>query len=287
VSRLLLRSRAVEDLIAALEEAVARWDALGWPRPAVAVVSGSGLGAEIAPPVHGPIPLADLLPFPIHPVEGHAHAAELLLPLPDRPVLYLRGRLHTYQGYDANQTVFPVRLAALLGAKTLVLTNAAGGVDPALRPGDLVLLRDQINLTGMSPLRGQLPPEWGPRFPDMTRAFDPRLAALARATATQLGIPLAEGVYAGLAGPAYETPAEVRMLRTLGADVTGMSTVLEVLAARHMGLSCLGISLVANAAAGLTDTPIDHAEVLAAGANAAVDLARLLGALLRSPDLLA
>jgi purine-nucleoside phosphorylase len=282
---LLVRSGAVDDLAAPLAEAVARWDALGWPRPSVAVVSGSGLGIEIAPPVRGPIPLADLLPFPIHPIEGHAHAAELLLPLPDRPVLYLRGRLHTYQGYDANQTVFPVRLAALLGARVLVLTNAAGGVDPALRPGDLVLLRDQINLTGMSPLRGQLPPEWGPRFPDMTRAFDPRLAELARAGAARLGIPLAEGVYAGLAGPAYETPAEVRMLRTLGADVTGMSTVLEVLAARHMGLACLGISLVANAAAGLADAPIDHLDVLAAGRNAATGLAGLLGALLRSPDL--
>ncbi len=138
----------------------------------------------------------------------------------------------------------------------------------------------------MSPLRGQLPPEWGPRFPDMTQAFDPRLAALARATAAGLGVPLAEGIYAGLAGPSYETPAEVRMLRTLGGDVTGMSTVLEVLAARHMGLACLGISLVANAAAGLAETPLDHAEVLAAGAAAAGRLRALLAALLSDPTLL-
>jgi len=281
-----LRSGAVDDLVNQLAEAVTRWDALGWPRPAVAVVSGSGLGVEVAPAVRGPVPLAALLPFPVHAVEGHAHEADLLLPLPGRPVLYLRGRLHPYQGYDADQAVFPVRLAALLGAKVLILTNAAGGVDPTLRPGDLVLLRDQLNLTGMSPLRGQLPPEWGPRFPDMTRAFDPRLAELALAAAARLGIPLAQGVYAGLAGPSYETPAEVRMLRTLGADVTGMSTVLEVLAARHMGLACLGISLVSNAAAGLSEAPVDHAEVLAAGREAAARLRSLLAALLAEPALL-
>jgi purine-nucleoside phosphorylase len=281
-----LRSRAVEDLVAPLREAVARWDARGWPRPAVALISGSGLGVDLAPPAHGPIPLAEIVPFPVHAVEGHAHAVELLLPLPGRPVLYFRGRLHMYQGYDIHEVVFPVRLAALLGAKVLVLTNAAGGVSPELRPGDLVLLRDQINLTGMSPLRGQLPPEWGPRFPDMTHAFDPRLAALARSIAGDLGVPLAEGVYAGLAGPSYETPAEVRMLRTLGGDVTGMSTVLEVLAARHLGVACLGISLVSNAAAGLSDAPLDHAEVLAAASAAASRLQALLAALLQDPGLL-
>src|SRR6476659_5558228 len=149
-----LRSRAVEDLATPLAEAVVRWDDLGWPRPAVAVVSGSGLGIEIAAPARGPLPLAGLLPFPVHAVEGHAHEVDLLLPSPERPVAYFRGRLHAYQGYDAHQAVFPVRLAALLGARLLILTHAAGGVDPALRPGDLVLLRDQINLTGMSPLRG-------------------------------------------------------------------------------------------------------------------------------------
>ncbi len=273
-------------LAAALARAIARWDALGWPRPAAAVVSGSGLGIDLEPPAHGPIPLAELLPFAVHPIAGHAHTAEILLPRPDRPVLYLRGRLHLYQGYDPHQVVFPVRLAALLGVRALLLTNAAGGVDPSLRPGDLVLLADQINLTGASPLRGQLPAAWGPRFPDMTHAFDPHLRALARAAAARLGVPLRDGVYAGLAGPSYETPAEVRMLRTLGGDVTGMSTVLEVLAARHMGLACLGISLVSNAAAGLGPSPIDHAEVLAAGRAAAARLRTLLAALLADPELL-
>ncbi len=279
----------MEDLAAALRHAVDRYGTLGWPRPVAAVVSGSGLGVEIVPAAHGPAPLSTLLPFPIHPVDGHAHEVELLLPAAGgaaRPILHFRGRLHLYQGYDAHQTVFPVRLAALLGARVLILTNAAGGVDPARRAGDLVLVRDQLNLTGTSPLRGQLPPAWGARFPDMTSAFDRRLAALARAAAAELGVEIAEGVYAGLSGPAYETPAEVRMLRTLGADLAGMSTVLEVLAARHMGLACLGISLVTNAAAGLGAGPLDHAEVLAAGTAAADRLRALLAALLSDPALL-
>ena len=283
---LLLPSAAVDDLRRPLEEAVARWDRLGWPRPAVALVSGSGLGFDLAPPAHGPVPLADLIPFPVHAVEGHPLSVEVLLPRPGRAVLYQRGRLHSYQGYDAHETVFPVRLAARLGARALLFTNAAGGVRPGLAPGDLVLLRDQINLTGLNPLRGQLPPEWGPRFPDMSRAYDPALAALARAAAAGLGIPLEEGVYAGVAGPSYETPAEVRMLAMLGGDVTGMSTALEVIAARHMGLRCLGISLVANAAAEEGAPPIDHADVLAAGRRAGEALARLLAALLAHPALL-
>jgi purine-nucleoside phosphorylase len=277
--------RAVEDPSLPLKEAVARWDGMGWPRPAVAVVSGSGLGVDLGERTHGPVPLADLLPFAVHPVDGHPHEVEMLLPAPERPVLYFRGRLHSYQGYDAHETVFPVRLAALLGARVLVLTNATGGVRESLRPGDLVAVRDHFNLTGLNPLRGQLPPEWGPRFPDMGEAYDRRLAALAHARAAELGIELQDGVYAGVAGPSYETPAEVRMLRLLGGDVTGMSTVLEVIAARHMGLPCLCLSLVSNAAAGLGEAPVDHAEVLAAAQAAAAKLHRLLGALLRDPAL--
>jgi len=276
----------IDDLTQPLKEAVERWDGLGWVRPAVALVSGSGLGVDLGERAHGPIGLDYFLPFPVHPVAGHAHEVEVLLPRPDRPVLYMRGRLHSYQGYSAHDTVFPVRLAALLGVKLLILTNATGGVNPSLAPGDLVLLRDQINLTGLNPLRGDLPPEWGPRFPDMSSAYDPAAAALVRTLAAELGIPLQEGVYAGLAGPSYETPAEVRMLAALGGDVTGMSTVLEVIAARHMGVRCLGLSLVSNAAAGVGSGPIDHAEVLATGRKAAETLARLLAALLAHPGLL-
>jgi purine-nucleoside phosphorylase len=284
---LLVRCAAVDELRRPLEDSVARWDALGWPRPSVLLVSGSGLGVDLPGPSRGPVPLAELLPFPVHAVAGHPLTLEVLLPRPDRPVMYQRGRLHSYQGYSAHETVFPVRLAARLGARVMVFTNAAGGVRPGLVPGDLVLLRDQINLTGLNPLRGRLPPEWGPRFPDMTRAYDPRLGDLALATAVELGVPLAQGVYAGVAGPSYETPAEVRMLATLGGDVTGMSTVLEVIAAHHMGMRCLGVSLVSNAAAGAGAPPVDHADVLAAAERAAASLARLLAALLAHPDLTA
>jgi purine-nucleoside phosphorylase len=281
-----MEDESMEGMVEALKEGVERWDALGWPRPRVAVVSGSGLAVELGERVRGPLDLAYFVPFTVHAVEGHPHQAELILPRPDRPVLYLRGRLHSYQGYSAHGTVFPVRLAALLGARVLILTNATGGLDPASQhPGDLVLVRDHINLTGLNPLRGDLPAEWGPRFPDMTAAYDPRLAELVKRLAAELGIPLSEGVYAGLAGPSYETPAEVRMLRQLGGDVTGMSTVLEVIAARQMGLRCLCISTVSNLAAGFSATPLEHHEVLTAAQGAAARLQILLLALLSSPEL--
>lgn len=275
-----------DDLVTPLKEAVDRWNGLGWERPTVAVVSGSGLAVDLGERIHGPVSLEYFLPFSCHAVEGHPHEVDVLLPLPDRPVLYYRGRLHSYQGYSGYETVFPVRLAVLLGIKVLILTNATGGLQPHHRPGDLVLISDHINLTGINPLRGQLPAEWGPRFPDMTAAYDPALRGLAHRLAGKLGVPLSDGVYVGLAGPTYETPAEVRMLRTLGADVTGMSTVLEVIAARHMGVRCLGLSMVSNPAAGMSDEPIVHDDVLAAGKRAAGNVQKLLGALIRHPDLL-
>lgn len=267
------------------KSAVERYDMLGWPRPEVVLVSGSGLGVDVGERTHGPLQLEFLLPFGTHAIEGHAHQVEVFEPVPGRSVLYYKGRIHSYQGYDANETVFPVRLGALLGAKVLVMTNATGGLRTHYRPGDLVLIRDHLNLTGMTPLRGQLPPEWGPRFPDMTAAYDARLRDLARRTAQDLGIPLEEGVYAGLSGPSYETPAEVKMLQVLGGDVAGMSTVLEVIAARHMGMRCLCISMVSNPGAGLSDAPVTHEEVLEAGQGAAEKLRRLLGAVLRDPEL--
>lgn len=267
------------------KSAVERYDMLGWPRPEVALVSGSGLAVDVGERTHGPLQLEFLLPFGTHTVEGHPHQVEVFEPVPGRPVLYFKGRIHSYQGYDATETVFPVRLAALLGAKVLVMTNATGGLRTHYKPGDLVLIRDHLNLTGMNPLRGQLPPDWGPRFPDMTAAYDPRLREITRRTAQQLGIPLEEGVYAGLAGPNYETPAEVRMLQILGGDVAGMSTVLEVIAARHMGVRCLCVSMVSNPGAGLSEAPVTHEEVLAAGQGAAEKLRALLGAVLRDPEL--
>jgi len=276
---------AAERLAAPLAEAVERYDALGWPRPDAMLVSGSGLAVDLGASPYGPVPLQELVPFPIHGIAGHPLTVELLRPREGFHVLYQRGRLHSYQGHDAHETVFPVRLGRLLGATTLVMTNAAGGVDPELRPGDLVVVEDHVNLTGLNPLRGELPADWGPRFPDMVEAYDAGLRRLARATAEGLGIELRTGVYGGVAGPSYETPAEVRMLQGIGVHVTGMSTVLEVIAARHLGMRVLVISFVSNAGAGVTGEPLDHDEVLAAGAEAAALLRTLLGELLRRPEL--
>jgi purine-nucleoside phosphorylase len=273
----------MEHWIAELDEAVAAWGALGWPAPGVALVSGSGLAVDLPLPSAGRVPLQRLLPFPVHAIAGHPLDVELLVPAGAAPVLYFRGRLHSYQGYDAAQTVFPVRLATLLGARVLLLTNAAGVVSERLRPGQLAIVTDQLNLMGLNPLRGTPPAEWGPRFPDMVDAYDPALRALLRRHADELGVDLGDGVYAGLPGPSYETPAEVRMLRALGADLVGMSTVLEVIAARHMGVRCACISLGANAGAGLTATPLTHAEVLEAGATAAAALQKLFARVLVDP----
>ena len=273
--------RAVNDL----ERGVAEWQGRGWPAPDVMVVAGSGLGVSLGEPAYGPLALSELLPFPAHTVVGHAHQVEILEPAAGRHVAYFRGRLHYYQGYDPNQVVYTVRLAALLGVKVLILTNASGGVNESFRPGELKRITDHLNLTGVNPLRGELPEEWGPRFPDMTEAYDKKLGDLVARHAEQVGVDLGEGVYAALTGPTYETPAEVRMLRTLGADLTGMSTVLENIAARHMGVKVVGISLVSNPAAGVADGPLDHQEVLDAGRAAAGDVAKLLKAVLADPGL--
>lgn len=265
--------------------AVTRWRDLGRPAPDVALVAGSGLSVDLGPPVAGPEPLARWLPFPVHGVAGHRHEIELLEVAGGRRVLYFRGRIHGYQGYAPADVVFPVRFAALLGAKVLLMTNAAGGVRPEWPAGTLAAVSDHLNLTGTNPLAGEPPPAWGARFPDMVDAYDPGLRGLARRHARELGFDLPDGVYAGLNGPSYETPAEVRMLRTLGADLVGMSTVHEVIAARHLGLRCLVLSLVANPGAGVTDAPLNHEEVLEAGQAAAARVRALIEALLADPQL--
>jgi purine-nucleoside phosphorylase len=249
------------------------------------MVSGSGLAVDLGEPLFDAVPLADWLPFPVHEVVGHPHSLELLRTRSDRTVLYQRGRLHSYQGYDANETVFAVRLAALLGARALVMTNAAGGLHPHQAPGDLVLIRDQINLSGLNPLRGEPPESWGPRFPDMVGAHDDGLRALAHRLAAEVGLELGEGVYAAVAGPSYETPAEIEMLRRIGADLVGMSTVLEVIAARHMGVRCLCLSLVSNLAAGVGEGELHHDEVIEAGRLAAGGVRRLLRSILAADEL--
>jgi purine-nucleoside phosphorylase len=263
-----------------LDAAVARWRSRGRPAPRIAVVAGSGLSIDLGKAAVGPEPLADWLPFPVRAVPGHRHELELLELASGRHVLYFRGRLHGYQGYEPGEVAFPVRFAALLGARTLVMTNAAGGVRADWPAGTLVAVSDQVNLTGRSPLWGEPPAAWGDRFPDMSDAYSKRLRELAKGHASRLGFALAEGVYAGLGGPAYETPAEVRMLRALGADLVGMSTVHEVIAARHLGMSCLVLSLVTNPGAGVSDAPLTHDEVLEAGRSAAGRLRSLFEALL-------
>lgn len=268
-----------------LHTAKVAWQERGWPRPDVLLVSGSGLAVDLPGRTDHRAELADVVPFAVRGVIGHPLQVEILEPIPGRFVCYQRGRLHSYQGYDANQTVFMVRLLKLLGGSVLVMTNAAGGIRPEQRPGNLVAIEDHLNLIGLNPLRGDLPADWGPPFPDMTNAYDPELLRLIGEVASKLDIPLANGVYAGLAGPSYETPAEVRMLRNLGAGVVGMSTVLEVIAARHMSVRCLCVSLVSNLAAGVAGEPLHHDEILEAIQEAAGRVRDLLSKLLTRAEL--
>jgi len=249
-------------------------DALEGRRPSVLLTLGSGLGA-LADEVDDPLMLsfADL-GLPTASVPGHAGRL-VVGTLAGVEVVVQQGRLHLYEPHPAADVVAVVRAAAEAGVGTFVVTNAAGGLRADLRPGDLVLLADHLNLTGATPLTG-------PRFVDMAGAYDPALRALAHEAAASVGERLVDGVYAGLTGPAYETPAEAQMLHTLGADVVGMSTVLEVIAAREAGMAVLGCSLVTNVhpQPGATPAATDHADVLAAGAAAGGRLAAILRALL-------
>jgi purine-nucleoside phosphorylase len=245
----------------------------------VAVVLGSGLGG-VADRLERPrsAPYASLPGFPETTVAGHPGRL-VTGTLAGRKLLLLCGRVHGYEGYPASEVGFSVRVAAALGARTLIVTNASGGVDPALTPGEIVAISDHINLTGASPLTGPNDERLGPRFVDMSDAYAPALRAAAAAAAAKLWKrPLREAIYAGMAGPAYETPAEVRLLRTLGAGLVGMSTVHEVITARHAGLAVLGLSLVANAAAGVTSAPLRHEDVTRAAAAGAASMGQLIEA---------
>ncbi|MNW54433.1 Purine nucleoside phosphorylase 1 [compost metagenome] len=230
--------------------------------PKVGLILGSGLGV-LADHIEEAIQIdyKDIPHFPTSTVEGHA--GELLIgTVQGTPVVLMKGRFHMYEGYDPELTAFPVRVMKELGVGTLLVTNAAGGVNTSYQPGDLMLISDHINLTGKNPLIGHNDPELGPRFPDMSQAYSRRIRDLAKQAADKNGISLQEGVYAGLLGPSYETPAEIRMLRTLGADAVGMSTVSEVIVARHAGIEVLGISCISNMASGILDQPLSHAEVI-------------------------
>jgi purine-nucleoside phosphorylase len=248
--------------------------ALGEP-PRVGLVLGSGLGAFTEGfAERRAIGYAALPGFVAPRVEGHQ--GELVAGrVRGVPVACLSGRVHLYEGHSPGQVVFGVRVLAELGCRAVLLTNAAGGIRAGLHPGALLLVRDHVNLTGRNPLVGPAEPGL-PRFPDMSSAYDPVLLEHARAAARAEGLAIDEGVYAGLLGPSYETPAEIRMLATLGADAVGMSTVLETIALRHRGVRVGAVSVITNLAAGLGDTPLDHAEVQAAGSAARDRLSRLL-----------
>jgi purine-nucleoside phosphorylase len=234
-------------------------------RPHVAVVLGSGLGA-FADTLDNPTVIAysDIPGWPQSTAVGHA-GKMVAGTVEGTPVIALAGRVHLYEGYTAQQAVYGVRALAKIGVKSIVLTNAAGGINPAFAPGQLVLISDHINLQGQNPLTGPNDDSLGPRFPDMSEAYCKRWRKVARAAAADMGILLPEGVYAALSGPNYETPAEIRYLRAIGADLVGMSTVPETIAANHMGMNVLGISCVTNFAAGVIDQKLDHKEVLEVG----------------------
>jgi purine-nucleoside phosphorylase len=231
-------------------------------RPKIALVLGSGLGAfadEFAGATR--IPYAKIPNFPRSTAIGHA--GQLVIGKVDGiEVAAMQGRVHLYEGYSVKDVAFPIRVFARMGVRAVILTNAAGGIKKEFTQGRLVVLSDHINLQGVNPLSGPNDENFGARFPDMSVAYDKRFRELALAEGRLLGIELGEGVYAALAGPSYETPAEIRYLKTIGADLVGMSTVPEVIAARHTGLRVLGISCVTNAAAGILDQPLDHNDVL-------------------------
>jgi purine-nucleoside phosphorylase len=248
---------------------------LGGIGPSVAIVLGSGLGefsARLRDAVR--IPCADIPHFPRATVAGHS--GELIAgKLGDTAVVVQSGRLHLYEGHAADVVALPIRIFAALGVDTVVLTNAAGGIRRTLTPGTVMVIADHLNLTGRNPLLGPVRPG-EERFPDMSAPYDPALRALAREVAKARNIPVAEGVYAGVLGPSYETPAEIRMLESLGGDAVGMSTVTEAIAARGCRLRCLGLSAITNFACGVSTTPLSHAEVLAAAREVGGRLSDLL-----------
>ena len=244
--------------------------------PKVAVVLGSGLGAfadELEESTA--ISYKEIHGFAQATVEGHA--GKLVIgKAGDVPIAAMQGRFHFYEGYPLDDVTFPIRVLKLLGVKTLILTNAAGSLNTELTPGSLMIISDHINLMGANPLIGPNEDRFGPRFPDLTSTYDPELQSLVIEEANAMDIDLRRGVYAALSGPSYETPAEIHMVRTLGADAVGMSTVPEAIVARHMEMRIIGISCITNLAAGVSNRPIDHSQVMEIGKRVRAEFTELL-----------
>ncbi len=249
-------------------------------RPKIGLVLGSGLGAFADSLTDATrVPYADIPSFPQSTAIGHA--GRLVIGNSGQvPVAAMQGRVHLYEGYSAQEVAFPIRVFARMGIKAVILTNAAGGINLGYSQGALVLIRDHINLQGTNPLVGPNDDRFGVRFPDMTQAYSRAYREIAREEAAKQSLMLHEGVYAALLGPSYETPAEIEYLRRIGADLVGMSTVAEVIAARHMGLNVLAISCVTNMAAGILDQPLSHAEVMETGERVKTTFEALLRAVL-------
>jgi len=249
-------------------------------RPRIGLVLGSGLGGFADSLTDAArIPFADIPTFPCSTAIGHA--GQLVVgKAGDVPVAAMQGRVHLYEGYSPQEIVFPMRVFGRMGIRSVILTNAAGGINLRYKQGALVLIGDHINLQGTSPLVGPNDDRFGLRFPDMTQAYDRSYRAIAKEEGGKLGMTLHEGVYAALLGPSYETPAEIRYLRTIGADLVGMSTAFEVIAARHMGIRVLAISCVTNMAAGILDQPLSHQEVMETGERVRSSFEALLRAVL-------
>jgi purine-nucleoside phosphorylase len=253
-------------------------------RPQIALVLGSGLGGfadSLTDTVR--VPYADIPAFPRSTAIGHAGQmviGQVSGNVGEVSVAAMQGRVHLYERYSPQEVTFPIRVFGRMGIRAVILTNAAGGISLSYSQGALVVIRDHINLQGANPLVGPNDDRFGVRFPDMTNAYEKEYRRIAREEAAKLGIPQHEGVYAGLLGPSYETPAEIEYLRRMGADLVGMSTVAEVIAARHMGIKVLAISCVTNMAAGILDQPLSHAEVLETGERVKTTFEALLRAVL-------
>ena len=251
-------------------------------KPRVALVLGSGLGGYAANmEVVDEIPYSEIEGFPVSTVPGH-DGKFLFGYIDDVPMVAMKGRVHYYEGYDISDVVLPIRVMKMLGAEFLILTNAAGGIDLTFEPGDLMIITDQITSFVPSPLIGENIDELGVRFPDMSRIYDPELTRKIKIAGDELGIPLKEGVYLQATGPQFETPAEIKMMRTMGASAVGMSTTVEATAARHMGMRICGISCISNMAAGILDQALTHEEVQETADMAKEKFEALITALIKS-----